>query len=282
MSAPKTLGERMKEAEHKYRRKVPAGYLLLRLDGRAFHTYTRGLERPYDTPLMDAMDQTLLALCNEVQGVRFGYVESDEISLLVTDWKDIGTSFANPDGVQISQPWMGGIEAKILSLSAARASVAFNAIRDSQGFDITGQPDENGNGGALFDSRLWTFPATEEGRQEVANYFLWRQRDSVKNSVTMAALDVFGHKQILGMNTKEKLDALHKAKEPWIDLPQGFRNGRIAVREDKTDTVTYTDGRTGEQKNVIVLRKPFTISPAFDFSWERDRLLDFVPKALDG
>ncbi len=129
-----SLAGRMKRYEHTFRTFFARrSYTLLRLDGRAFHVYTRGLERPFNAGFAAEMDATALALCQDISTAAFAFVQSDEISVLLTD-------FATHD----TEPWMGGNIAETLSLSAARATATFNRLRP--------EADEPG----LFDSRGWS------------------------------------------------------------------------------------------------------------------------------
>ena len=235
MTEPITLADRMKRYEHVERRYLPRRtYTLLRLDGRAFHTYTRGMERPFDGRLALAMNETASALCREISGARFAYVQSDEISLLLTDFASHGT-----------EPWMGGDLAKVLSLSAAIATAAFNGAVPSNWRD---------RGPALFDSRAWTIADPNE----VANYFVWRQRDCVKNSITMVAQAHFPHGRLDGLNSAQRQELLfQEAGVNWNDTPDGFKRGRVTVKE------TYHVGGTEGQVPVPRTRWVGQAAPHF-------------------
>lgn len=127
------LGERMKAYERATRQVLPPRtYTIVRVDGRAFHTYCRGLERPFDARFAADMDRVTEILCSEISGAVFGYVQSDEISLLLTDF-----------GTQQTTPWFGGVVAKMVSLSASLATATFNTLRPYGEL-------------ALFDSRVFT------------------------------------------------------------------------------------------------------------------------------
>ena len=256
------LGELMKKHEHGKRRIVEDdSYVLLRLDGKAFHTLTRNLKRPYDEELMEAMDETARALAAQVQGVRLAYVQSDEISLLLAPWEFTGSELKR------SEFWMGGVEAKLLSLTAAIATATFSRVREPQMEKLKLDEEERQRFHphlALFDSRLWTFPATAEGRELVQLYFLWRQRDAIKNSVTMAALAHFSHRALLGKHTGEKRELLEGVGAPWEELPEGFRRGRVLRRRRREEEVTYRDGRTGDLHTTTALRSYWAPeTPAF-------------------
>lgn len=205
MTDRSALGDRMKRYEATFRQLLPRRtYTLLRLDGRAFHTYLRGCDRPFDETFMADMDAVAEALCKEITGTQFAYTQSDEISLLVTDFAGIGT-----------EPWFGGVAAKVLSISAAVATAVLNERRPS-----TGRP--------LFDARAFAL----SDPVEVANYFVWRQRDATRNSITMTAQAHFSHKELHGFKTNEMQEMLFKLRGiNWNDMPAGFKRGRLTEKE---------------------------------------------------
>src|SRR5271168_5041143 len=110
------LGDRMKRYEGATRFSLPRRtYTIIRIDGRAFHTWTRGLAKPYDAHFMFLMDKTAEALCAAISGAQFAYVQSDEISVLAVDFLDINT-----------EPWFDGNIQKWASVGASIASTEFN------------------------------------------------------------------------------------------------------------------------------------------------------------
>jgi len=113
MATKDSLGDRMKSFyEDRFRLQLPRRTnILIRIDGKAFHTYTKGLNRPYDTDLMDDMNETTKFLCENIQGAKMGYVQSDEISILITDYDDIDT-----------QGWFDYNLQKMCSISASLAT----------------------------------------------------------------------------------------------------------------------------------------------------------------
>lgn len=230
-----SLGDRMKRYEDTTRVKLPPRtYTLLRVDGRAFHTWTRGLRKPYDTVLMDIMDSTAIALCEEISGAQFAYVQSDEISILVVDFLDIGT-----------QAWFDGIVQKWCSVAASIATMTFNAqvVDQNCGYDRVLDEDgpiaaDNyleemkgyvGQKGAIatFDARVWTIP----DHIEVENYFVWRQQDAMRNSVSMLARAYASHKQLHGKNRDAQRDAILVAGDDWTKHPARFKQGGIIRRQ---------------------------------------------------
>ena len=242
MSDATALGDRMKAHEATYRAVLPRRtYTILRCDGRAFHSYLRGAQRPYDQQFMADMDHVAEALCAEITGTAFAYTQSDEISILVTDFASPGT-----------QTWFGGVTAKWLSVSASLATAELNSRRP---------------GRALFDARVFTLADPVE----VANYFLWRQRDAVRNSIAMAAQARYSHKQLHGVNAgrmQELLWSEHGIN--WNDYPDGCKRGRTTVRQSGERDVEYVDQRTAETVQTTAVRSWWETSGAAHFTAEPD------------
>ena len=213
------LGTRMKtQYEHRCRQFLPRRtYTIVRLDGKAFHTFTKGFDKPYDLDLMTLMDETAKSLCEQVQGVKFAYVQSDEITLLLTDFEKIHTNAYFDGNVQ-----------KITSISASIATAAFNKslvyLPSNKVINKDGQLKT-----ALFDSRVFTIP----DRTEVENCFIWRQMDATKNSISMLGQAHFTHKELHGKNGSQVQDMLMTLKDiNWNDCPTGFKRGRVIVKEN--------------------------------------------------
>ena len=198
------LGDRIKsQYEDRTRILLPRRtYTIVRLDGKAFHTYTSGLERPFDQKLMDDMDSTAKYLCEKVSGCKLAYVQSDEISLVLTDFDNIGT-----------QSWFDGNLQKITSISASMATAKFNQIR----------PDKL----AFFDSRAFTIPDPIE----VSNYLIWRQKDATRNSILMAAQSMFSHSELHGKPCDQLQEMMWSKGTNWNDYPDGFKRGRCIIRQ---------------------------------------------------
>lgn len=233
-------------------------YVLVRIDGRSFHSYCRGLRKPFDEDLMTAMNQTTKALAKEVAGFRLGYVQSDEISLLIT------ARPGPPAPNKSSELWMGGNLAKLVSLTASIATAKFNQIRCQQGFDKL----------AHFDSRVWAFRGNEAGRQLTADYFKWRRDDAIKNSISMAASVRFSPRELHGVNRDDRMEMLKEAGHPWDELPERFRFGRAVVKKTVAQEVSYFDKRLGEVSHITADRtkvKGFTPK-------ERNQMSEYIPR----
>jgi tRNA(His) guanylyltransferase len=246
------LGDRMKRYEQPTKLILPRRtYTLLRVDGRAFHTYLRGAAKPFDFTFMGQMDQVMAELCKEIAGSVFAYAQSDEISVLMTDFGQLGT-----------EPWFGGEVQKMVSIAAATAALALASQRP-------GRP--------VFDARVFTLSDSFE----VANYFVWRQRDAVRNSITMAAQAQFSHKRLHGVNTGQMQELLWSEKRiNWNDYPDGAKRGRVVQRQVGEREVTFTHKRTGEEQTITAVRSWWEASAAPHFTLKPDDWLAQVIPSL--
>lgn len=241
--------DRMKAYEDQWRAVLPAkNYTILRVDGRAFHTLTRNLERPFDSYFMQAMDHAAVALCEQIQGCQYAYTQSDEISLLLTDF------------ASMQEHWFGGVVQKMCSIASCVAANAFN-VR---------MPAIAAKRLAEFDARVFTVPS----REEAINYFLWRQADCHRNAVSMAAEAHFPSKQLHGKPVSERLDMLAAAGVDFATYPQGARHGRVTVRETFEAPVTYIRKDTGEEHTETAVRSRWVAEPADWFDWDHKGFLE--------
>jgi tRNA(His) 5'-end guanylyltransferase len=192
------------------------------------------------------------ALCEEISGAVFAYHQSDEISVLLAD-------FATPH----TQPWFGGVVAKQLTVSASLATAVLNERRPG--------------GRALFDARVFTI----SDPVEVANYFLWRQRDAVRNSISMAAQAHFSHKRLHGVSSSSMQELLwSEADVNWNDYPDQCKRGQTTVRRTGERPVEYVDRRTNETVRTTAVRSWWETSPAVHFTTDSDGWLAGTIPAL--
>lgn len=221
---PDSLGDRMKAYEGVPKtRLMPKTPVMLRLDGKAFHTFTRGCMRPYDPAFHECMWRAAIALCEQVDGCRLAYVQSDEITLLLTDWQSQG-----------AQPWFNYEVQKLCSVSAGICSVAFYAAWLELGLST------NTKRLPSFDARCWNLPVSE-----VVNAFIWRQQDASRNSVSMLAQAFFSPKQLHGVSMSGQQDMLMtKCDINWNDCPTAQKRGVCIVKETYTVPVARDDGTT--------------------------------------
>ena len=198
------LGRRMKQDyEDALRLMLPRrSYVVIRIDGRGFHTFTKNLERPYSRQLADALDQAALSLCQEMIGCRLAYGQSDEYSFLLTDFEKENAPL-----------WFDGNVQKIVSVSASLFTAYFNRAFPSDKV-------------AAFDSRVLVISQ----RSEVEKYFLWRQLDASANSLNMLASAHYAHTELVGKSNAEKHEMLFAKGVNWAKQPADFKRGRVVRR----------------------------------------------------
>lgn len=222
------LGKRMKGYEDSYRFYLPRRLpLVIRLDGKAFHTYTRGLSRPYDEPLMSAMNEVAKKLCKEVQNTVVAYTQSDEISLLLIDYKS-----------RDSGSWFESNLQKVVSVSAGLASAKMTAL-SSKIFNETKE--------ACFDARVFVLPESE-----VINYFIWRQKDWIRNSLSMLAQSIYSSKELHGKKRDELHEMCFQKGYNWANLHSHLKNGRLIIKEQtqRLREIQQGHGSSGPDKQL--------------------------------
>lgn len=236
------LGTRMKTfyeniPKAKLMRKVPVA---IRIDGKAFHTFTRGFEKPFDSILIKTMQETTKYLCENIQGCILGYTQSDEITLILIDYKKL-----------TSAAWFDYEVQKICSIAASMATMAFNrlflenidnAFQDEfykRGLDQGGTLSEfqkleteyekyyNKVYKAMFDARCFNIP-----KEEVTNLIYWRQLDAARNSVQMVGQANFSHSELQDKTCSDIQDMLMLQKGiNWNDFPTYQKRGSCVVRK---------------------------------------------------
>ena len=217
-----TLGDRMKgNYEDRFRTLLPRrAYTIMRIDGKAFHTYTKGLKRPFDEGLIADMDATAAYLCKNIMGAQFAYVQSDEISILITDFEK-----------EDSQAWFDNNMQKMVSIASSMATAEFNRLRLKRNLSILEDVGEFKM--AQFDARVFQVPQ----RVEVMNYFVWRQQDASRNSISSVAQSLYSHKELHGKSSDEKQELIFQKGINWNDYTYRQKRGGIISRID------YVNGR---------------------------------------
>ncbi len=209
-----SLGDRIKTnyegpACHYLTRRLP---VIVRLDGRAFHTFTANMVKPFDQHLIDAMIVAAYHVFGEMQGCKLAYIQSDEASFVMTDFDTLET-----------EPWFGYRQSKVESVSASLMTAAF-----ARAMRLAGVREL-----ATFDARAFNIP-----EDEVANYFVWRAKDWARNSLSMYAQANFSHADLQGKKCKDMHNMLHDLGKNWtLDLSDAERNGTFIYNGDRlTDT----------------------------------------------
>lgn len=228
-----TLGDRMKNnyeniSRYYLTRRMP---VIIRIDGRSFHTFTKGFKKPFDDILVKTMQETMKYLCENIQGCVLGYTQSDEISLVLVDYTELTTD-----------AWFGNNLQKMCSISASIATLAFNKAftrnisKQSKRLYTEHLEEKDAsyietleiamNKGAMFDSRVFTIP-----KEEVCNYMLWRQQDATRNSILSVGQANFSHKDLHGKSCNNIQDMLMTKKGiNWNDYATTLKRGSCCIK----------------------------------------------------
>jgi len=250
MSIHTEFGDRMKKYENISRNYLcPKTPVIIRLDGKAFHTFTKGFKRPFDDIMVKSMQATMKYLCENIQGCVFGYTQSDEISLVLVDYKNLKSS-----------GWFDYNIQKCASIAASMATMAFNKffplmIEKCLGqFFFETETDEDTKyvnslmssleRGALFDARVFNIP-----KEEVVNCIYWRQQDAIRNSILSVSQAHFSHKEIQNKNTSVLVEMLREKGVIWEDFAPTYKQGSACFKE-----TYFIEISTGREVNDYELR----------------------------
>lgn len=237
------LGDQLKAVEAASQHAVrPDQFMVVRVDGRAFHSYTRGLPRPFDTTLMDDLDAATVALLGDMSATAVAFTQSDEISV-------VAAPTANPGFAH----WFGGRTDKVASIAASVVTATFNQRRPGRL--------------AHFDGRVFGLDTAAE----VTDYLEWRAADARRNAISMLTQDQFTHRELHGRSTRARVEMLATVGVNLDLVHPGFRLGRLFLRETEPKTVTFTHKRTGETHTTIVdghrwVGRPATIERVAEIS----------------
>lgn len=295
------LGTRMKENyEKRTRQFLPRRTnTIIRLDGKAFGTFTKGYERPFDDQLIDMMNWTTKFLCENVQGCVLGYTQSDEITLVLQDFDKLTTD-----------AWYDGQVQKIVSVSASMATAKFNQLLMQNYFSDEGykkgisshfnedmdreeiydipirvgklinyMPSQKDI--AFFDSRVFTIPE----QTEVINNLIWRQQDCVRNSISMVAQSLYSHKELHKKSANEMQEMIFQKGQNWNDLEVGKKRGRMVVKKPIDKWITEEVGKSLEAKgdervfikknNYAMKVNGWKIMDAIDFNKDKEVIINY-------
>ena len=235
-------------------RRTPA---VIRIDGKAFHTFTKGFKRPFDEVLIKTMQETTKYLCENIQGCVLGYTQSDEISLVLVDYQRFETS-----------AWFDYEVQKMCSIAASMATMAFNKFFYENVFLYNGMASVDMSNkkypykevyakavkkGAMFDARVFNIP-----KEEVTNYIYWRQLDASRNSIQMVGQANFSHKELHCKTCNNIQDMLMEQKGiNWNDYPTVCKRGtavikKIIAREEKSFIDDMLEDSFDNVKNNII------------------------------
>ena len=237
------LANRMKEYEKRnqyyLQKRTPVA---IRVDGRSFHTFTKGFQRPFDDVLIKTMQETAKYMCENIQGAKFAYVQSDEITIILTDYDTLETDC-----------WFNYRTDKLCSIAASMATMIFNKIfkekvenfiEEGGAFSLA-QLNYNQmkmepylkaiEKGAMFDARCFNIP-----KEEVTNLIYWRQLDATRNSIQMVGQANFSHKELQNKSCNDIQDMLHEQRGiNWNDYPTVYKRGTACIKNRKI--IEYLD-----------------------------------------
>ena len=217
----------------------------IRIDGRAFHTFTKGFQKPFDEILMKSMQETMQYLCENIQGCVFGYSQSDEITLILVDYKNL-----------TSTAWFDYDVQKVCSIAASMATMAFNKFFYENVFQYNGMASIDMSdkeypykevyakaikNGAIFDARCFNIP-----KEEVANLIYWRQLDAMRNSVQAVGQANFSHKELQGKSCANIKEMLREKGVDWDSLPLECQRGSCCVKNFisvKKEQIIFPSGK---------------------------------------
>ena len=282
------LGKRMKEyyeniPKTKLMRRTPVA---IRIDGKAFHTFTKGFEKPFDEVLIKSMQETMKYLCENIQGCVLGYTQSDEITLILVDYKNLDSS-----------AWFDYEVQKICSIAASMATMAFNKAftREVNNWKTQNFPtnylghtigamstdtikllevyNSAMNKGAMFDARVFNIP-----REEVTNLIYWRQLDATRNSIQMVGQANFSHKELQNKSCNMIQDMLMTEKGiNWNDFPTHQKRGSCCIYQVTTKNAVEDVG-FGDPIQKIVVRSKWVIDKEIPIFKGEDR--DYIERLI--
>ena len=248
------LANRMKEYEKRnqyyLQKRTPVA---IRVDGRSFHTFTRGFKRPFDYIFMKSMQETAKYMCENMGNAKFAYVQSDEITIILVDYDTLETDC-----------WFNYRTDKLCSISASMATMAFNKFfernaknyiqncatdyetdglygKDTSEYQLCGIYQKAIDKGAMFDARCFNIP-----KEEVTNLIYWRQLDAARNSVQMVGQANFSHKELQNKSCNMIQDMLHEQKGiNWNDFPVDCKRGAAVIKKKIGTNIAAACGITG-------------------------------------
>lgn len=232
------LGQRMKKYEFITRTHlVPKMPVIIRIDGKAFHTFTRGFKKPFDEILVKTMQETMKYLCENIQGCVLGYTQSDEITLVLVDYKKLD-----------SCSWFDYNIQKCSSVAASMTTMAFNKFFPQMIENVLGEfffkteTDEDEKyvnslmssmeRGAMFDARCFNVP-----KEEVCNNILWRQNDATRNSIEMVGHANFSQSKLHKKTCNDIQDMLMLERGiNWNNFQTHLKRGSCCIRKTSEES----------------------------------------------
>lgn len=253
------LSDRIKNYENCYRFKMlKKTIVIIRLDGRSFSKYTKNLNKPFDDGFSEDMDSTAVYLCENIQGAKFAYTQSDEISIILTDFDNLE-----------SEAWFDYNVQKMVSIAASLATAKFNELRlirkCKNNYNSITSADIQNNKLAMFDARVFQVPTP----YEMVNAMILRQQDCTRNSISMAASSCYSHKELEKKSGNEKQEMLFQKGINWNNYAPKYKRG-VVIKKVKTPANTPN----GE----LVMRNKWKTCDTPIFTEDKEFLFNLIPK----
>lgn len=254
------LANRMKEYEKRnqyyLQKRTPVA---IRVDGRSFHTFTKGFQKPFDKILMSSMQETAKYMCENIQNAKCAYMQSDEITIILVDYDALETDC-----------WFDYRTDKICSIAASMATLKFNmafkeAILNEEWewknsltpqsveiqkahSDYIATLKKAAQKGAMFDARCFNIP-----KEEVANLIYWRQLDAMRNSIQMVGQANFSHKELQNKSCNDIKEMLLKEKEiDWNSFPEDCKRGSACIKTPPKEKVVEVLTVAGKPLRAVI------------------------------
>lgn len=241
-------------------RLVPNSYVLVMLDGRSFSSMIKNkFKLPFDDNFIDMMNETAKYVCENVSGCKLAYVQSDEISLVLTD-------FDTPT----TDSFFGYRTFKLLSIIASLATAKFNQLMTlynmSNGLGMNPGDCIMKTKLAQFDCKVWNVPTLND----VYAWFLYRQNDCIKNSKGQLAQTYYSHKELFKLTTDQQIEKLNVEKSiNWHEFDDNKKYGRLITKQ----TITTENG-------VVCERLKWVINDAFVLNENREKFISCIPNNI--
>lgn len=199
-----SLGDRMKAYEDLHRvklmKRIP---VVIRIDGKAFHTFLRNAKKPFDDGVITAMSNAAEHVIREIGGTaRLAYIQSDECSIILNNALDILTT-----------AWFDNNLQKMASVAASIFTAHFNTSYVA-------------NNLAYFDARAFGLPDLNE----VTNYLIWRQQDATRNSIRMYASTLYSHHELDGVSNAAAQEMMFVKGLNWNNVETRYKRGFVVTK----------------------------------------------------
>lgn len=261
-----SIKEKCKKAQKLFDYKLDCNKpIIVHIDGKNFSKMIKNkFEKPFDKEFIDMMNNTAKFICQNVQGVKLAYTQSDEITLIITK--------SSTD----SEIFFGGRLCKLQSVIAALATSEFNRhfirrqVFDKDDWSNVQVRDLDQE---LLDMKMTQFDCKAWNVDTLYDAILWllfRNIDCVRNSKQQAAQTYLSHKALEKLDTDKQIAKLLEEKNiDWNQYPDNMKYGRFIKK-----AVATVNGANGQP----VKRRAWNVYDGKDLTIleNRTELLDYI------